>query len=60
MRDIKLGGQNVLHCIAFGREIKVGVSLGEFGCLFKKIINVIELNSILVTYTHLIVSVKPA
>ena len=43
-----------------GREIKVGVPPGEFGCLFNKIINVIELNSILVTYTHLIVSVKPA
>ena len=25
----------MLHCIVFGREIKVGVSLGEFGCLFK-------------------------
>ena len=48
------------YTIVFGREIKVGVSLGEFGCLFNKIINVIELNSILVTYTHLIVSVKPA
>ena len=47
----------MLHCIVFGREIKVGVSLGEFGCSFNKIINVIELKSILVTYTHLIVSV---
>ena len=50
----------MLHCIVFGHEIKVGVSLGEFGCLFNKIINVIEFNYILVTYMHLIVSVKPA
>ena len=24
----------MLHCIVFGREIKVGVSLGEFGCVY--------------------------
>ena len=24
----------MLHCVVFGRAIQVGVSLGEFGCVF--------------------------
>jgi len=50
----------LLHCIVFGRAIKVGVTWWILLCLFIKIINVIEINLILVTYTHLIVSMKPA
>ena len=35
------------------------VSLGEFCCVFIKIMNFIEFYFILVTYTRLIVSIKP-